>query len=289
MCNFVKGAQIVSTTAARPFRTSTRLKRRICRMHFTLLVPGALVPSGWAKELAQALKAPCLSARLARARRHTELIAPDRLRGAAHLAWLHPQLFGHADPGRSDAPTAAYAFAALSGQRPASGLQLFHADPVHFGFARDHLVVETLDDAGDDEIAALLEAANETCTAQNVQLRKVGSHCFLSVEGRWELVTTPRAVAWGRPLDTVLPTGADATRWSRLHNEIQMIWHVHPVNVAREESGRRAISGLWLSGGGTWRVLPPPAFTALHVDAPELQRSRGGRRTAGCKRRRDTD
>jgi hypothetical protein len=254
-------------------------------MHFTLLVPGALVPSGWASELAQALKAPCLSARLARASLESELRAPDEMRGAAHLAWLSPRIFGQAVAAKSDAPTAPYAFAALSGRPPASVTLIFHADPVHFGFARDHLVVETLDDAVEDEISALLDAAKEVCAAQDVRLQRVGGHSFLSVEDPWDLVTTSRAAAWGRPVDAVLPTGVDATRWSRLHNEIQMIWHAHPVNLERERSGQRAINGLWLSGGGTWQPLPKLAFTSLNVDAPELQgaAAAAGMRLAGAE------
>lgn len=243
-------------------------------MHFTLLLPGALVPSGWAVELAGAVQAPCLQARLARAALISEMRAPDSLSGGAHLAWLNPRLF--AAPGDvgavgADASTAPYALAALSGQAPAADAQVFHADAVHFGFARDHLVVEALDDASEDELAALLQAARAACAEHGAQLLRAGGRGFLSVAPRWELTTTPGALIFGRSASAVLPKGPDAKRWSRLHNEIQMIWHTHPVNAEREAKGQRAINGLCLSGGGHWRRLPAPGFTALHADAPELQ------------------
>ena len=50
-----------------------------------------------------------------------------------------------------------------------------------------------------------------------------------------------------------MPTdqGSGAARqWLRVANEIQMTWHGHPVNEAREERGQLAVNALWLSGTG---------------------------------------
>ena len=41
-------------------------------------------------------------------------------------------------------------------------------------------------------------------------------------------------------LRDLLPMGPDAGTWRRWQNEIQMLMHEHPVNVARERDGKRA-------------------------------------------------
>ncbi len=44
--------------------------------------------------------------------------------------------------------------------------------------------------------------------------------------------------------------------WRRILNEIQMVWHNHPVNEARLERGLPAINGVWLYGGAPgWQPL----------------------------------
>jgi hypothetical protein len=55
----------------------------------------------------------------------------------------------------------------------------------------------------------------------------------------------------GEYLTPHLPRGADARHYLKLINEVQMLMHSHPVNLARESDGRLAVNGLWLWGGGT--------------------------------------
>lgn len=52
-----------------------------------------------------------------------------------------------------------------------------------------------------------------------------------------------------RPIDSGLPRHALARGGRQLINEIQMLWHVHPLNAQRETQGLAPINGLWLSGG----------------------------------------
>lgn len=237
-------------------------------MHLTLLLAGALVPGALAEELAGAVKAPHLAARLARAALIDDITAVAPLRGAAHLAWLNPRIFGS----NVDAPTAPYAFAALSGDRPRAGLQLFHADFVHLGFARDHLVVESLVvPPSVVERAALRAAADPVLHSAGVRLVEASTTDFLQSEAQWRLSTVPLSAALGGPASMLLTGGDDAVRWSRLHNEIQMIWHSHPVNQAREQRGEEPVNGVWLHGGGVWEPLPTPPFSAVRSDAPELR------------------
>ena len=51
------------------------------------------------------------------------------------------------------------------------------------------------------------------------------------------------------------PQDAAVRPWRRLFNEVQMLWFDHPVNLAREAQGERAVNGLWLFGGGRMEQL----------------------------------
>jgi hypothetical protein len=66
---------------------------------------------------------------------------------------------------------------------------------------------------------------------------------------------TTRAIAGvvGQSVDPCLPRGEAAAAWHALLNEVQMLFHAHPVNAAREQRGEPAINSLWFWGGG---VLP---------------------------------
>ena len=59
---------------------------------------------------------------------------------------------------------------------------------------------------------------------------------------------TPDA-ACGHNIDVWSPNGGSARDWRRLQNEVQMLWHQHPLNDAREQNNHPRINGLWLWGG----------------------------------------
>ena len=68
-----------------------------------------------------------------------------------------------------------------------------------------------------------------------------------------EIKTTLPCIAAGKNIHPFLPQGADAGKWRATLNEVQMLLHDHPVNLARESAGELAINSVWFSGGG---VLP---------------------------------
>jgi len=248
-------------------------------MHFTLLVPGALLPGELAVALTESLNTPHLKARLARATEGATEEATEVERGvssrtgAAHLNWLANKLFGQPAP----VPTAPYAYTQLAG-KPAPAY-VWHADPVHIEVARDHLLVQALgnDRLTLEESGPLLAAANEFASAADCEFVGVGEHCFLLSESEWQIDA--------RPLSTVIegtvemPTGRDAQIWNRLHNDIQMAWHAHDANAEREVKGMRTINAIWLHGGGRWKALAPIEFAQVHSDAPEWQ---GAAQAAGA-------
>ena len=60
----------------------------------------------------------------------------------------------------------------------------------------------------------------------------------------------------GKDIREFLPGGPDGKFWHRTLNEIQMLLHHHPVNVAREQRGELAVNSIWPWGGG---MLPGEA------------------------------
>ena len=230
-------------------------------MHVTLLLPGALLPREVVDALAEPLAQTALAALLARA----DLVGDSETAAPAHLAWLAEHLFQQAMP----LATAPYAYAALAGAAPTREV-LWHADPVHLEVARDHLVVTPLAaPPSDDEASALIDAANTLAAAMEARLIRAADRWFLQSGRPWDLDTEPLSVALGRPVPDALPRGADTGRWNRLLTEIQMTWHTHPVNEAREARGEPTINSLWLHGGGTWSPLKRGAYGAVLADAPE--------------------
>ena len=76
--------------------------------------------------------------------------------------------------------------------------------------------------------------------------------------GRWRvtgnlppdtLLPSPAAVA-DQDLADWWPTGDAWRPWRKLVNELQMLWHMDPVNEARTQAGLTPVNGLWLYGGG---------------------------------------
>lgn len=69
----------------------------------------------------------------------------------------------------------------------------------------------------------------------------------------------------GRNVDPWLSPDPRARLLARLQNEVQMLWHAHPLNAAREARGELAVNSVWLSGCGTADGLREPE--GLVVDA----------------------
>jgi len=59
---------------------------------------------------------------------------------------------------------------------------------------------------------------------------------------------SPEALA-GQSIAGWWPDADAWLAWRRILNEIQMVWHDHPVNEARIECGLPPINGVWLYGG----------------------------------------
>lgn len=82
---------------------------------------------------------------------------------------------------------------------------------------------------------------------------------------------TPAAMAEMR-LSDWWPQEDSLREWRRLLNEIQMVWHEHPVNLARAERGELPINSLWLFGGAQgWSATQTLTATYEGLHTPYLQ------------------
>lgn len=215
-----------------------------------LLVPH-LFPGGRLREAVQALRLPALETLVARGERVTcaddgvEAALCEALGIARQQDWPVAPLTLLADGG---APEAFY---------------WLRADPVHLRLLRDRIVLAgsgALHVSRDD--ASALAATVQAHFGAEFQPDPVHpQRWYLKYARPPELTTTSPSVAAGRNIEPLQPQGAGSRHMRALLNEVQMLFHAHPVNAAREARGEPAVTSLWVWGGGT---LPP---------APAVRRS----------------
>jgi hypothetical protein len=247
-------------------------------MRCFVVVPGALVPAPLsAAIIAQAQQQGAvghLERLLARSTVHAYTELPYEFARAPHMAWIWKQFSD-----RDDQPVTAPYVAQMLANELASGLtqgfnegltggitegpvptSLWHCDPVHIAFARDHLLLTDLGAAplSDEETRALLPSAHAAALEQASQLTVIGGHWFLALDPPWDIEAVSLAAALDTSVQEVLPRGDDAWRWRKLLTEVQIAWHAHPVNDARAEQDVPLVNGLWLHGGGAHSALDSP-------------------------------
>jgi hypothetical protein len=237
-------------------------------VRWTVVLPGALLPSPIAADVLAGAATPWLARALARAK--VEPVQDAATPCAPHLAWLWRRFGGEGAP-----VTAPYALRALD-EAADPGLHCWHLDPVHFSFARDHLLVMPPDAPAapqeEEALAAQLqEALADVLAADGPLLHRHRGHWLLTLAQPWSLQATPLDGALGQPAHEHWPAGADAARWRRLLNEVQMRWHALPSSEQREARDRQPVNALWLHGGGTWRALPARPFAAVADSDPVLR------------------
>jgi hypothetical protein len=138
--------------------------------------------------------------------------------------------------------------------------------PVHLHATRDHLILmgQNQIDLTETESTELLKAALPFIE-QDFQssILYQGKHYWFIPAGPFaSLASYSVDQAHGRNIDWWMPrdTNEDgiAKRWRKLQNEIQMLWHIDPVNEEREQRGIPSINSLWISGIGKLSDLQVP-------------------------------
>ena len=140
--------------------------------------------------------------------------------------------------------------------------------PVHLHATRDHLILmgQNQIDLTQSESAELLKAALPFIEEdfQNTPLLQGQHYWFVPAGPFTKLESYSIDQAHGRNIDWWMPRDTNeegiAKRWRKLQNEIQMLWHIDPVNEEREQRGMPSINSLWISGIGKLSdVQAPPA------------------------------
>jgi len=135
------------------------------------------------------------------------------------------------------------------------------------------------------EAHALIADINLHWREAGLEIQALGStRWYLHLPAAPNLRTTPLDQMDGEYLTPHLPRGADARYYLKLINEVQMLMHAHPVNLARENEGRPAVNGLWLWGGGNLAdsIVERNAKTTLDLVAGNDFELRALARHAGC-------
>ena len=220
-------------------------------MHCELIVPGLFTQASGAR-------APSLELLLARAR-------GSSAESVSLEAWLQDAF------GLEDAPLAAGALTrAATGGDPAQECW-GRADPVHLRLMRDRLVVvpSAAFSLTGEEAAALVESLNRHF-AGRIELQAVqASRWCARLEHGFALRAETPLEAAGRDADRALREGGEAAhRWSRLLNEMQMLLHSHPVNLAREQRGELQVNSVWLWGVGAAPRVPASPWQSVSADDP---------------------
>jgi len=130
---------------------------------------------------------------------------------------------------------------------------IMRADPVYL--RADQSILRLFDA---DTFSVTQAEADELVTAFNAFYRERGWQLQAPCPRRWYLTlaappamtTTAVSQLGGQDIDAFLPQGEDAADWHRILNEVQMLFHAHPVNAAREQRGEPVINSLWFWGGG---------------------------------------
>lgn len=247
-------------------------------LHF--LLPFALPAAAEGAAVLPARATPALDTLLRYASRRDRVLGEDFQRSLPHESWLAAQygLIGPNDDG--DAPIAPYMLLADGGVP--GDARWACVQPVHVQIAHDHLVLI------DPENLALPDTEAETLLAHvRPVIASLGLTLVTPTPLRWYISDPADAVekgafvlgevigasplrAAGRSIEIWLPhdaaTGKRSRAWMKLQNEIQMAWHEHPVNEAREARRQLAANSVWLHGQGTLKPVRRP-FSAVFSHA----------------------
>jgi len=201
---------------------------------------------------------------LSRSRQHAE--------SGRDLASTLGRLFGHGVAADREIPAAALTWLADTGQ--SSGAWLMRADPVHL--RADQSCLRLFDS---HSFTITREEADALVAAFNAYYRDAGLMLAAPQPQRWylslpqppALQTLPPDRVAGQDIDPCLPRGTEAARWHALLNEIQMLFHSHPVNAAREQRGAPPINSIWPWGGGCLPEQRQPRVARLLAEHPLAQ------------------
>lgn len=154
--------------------------------------------------------------------------------------------------------------------------------PVHLHATRDHLILmaQSQIDLTTEESTKLLEIVRPFIEEDfGCKVLFQGQRDWFIPAGPFtKLATHTIDQAHGRNIDWWMPRDTheigSAKLWRKLQNEIQMLWHIDPVNEARAQRGLPSINSLWISGIGKLEDIQIPELfgniTQIYGEHPLL-------------------
>ena len=148
---------------------------------------------------------------------------------------------------------------------------ILRADPVHLRADQSclHLFDSHTFPVTQDEADALAAAVTKFYAHLGWQLQAVcPQRWYLTLSSVPAITTWPVMQVAGQDIDPCLPQGRDAADWHAILNEVQMLLHNHPVNIAREQRGEPVINSLWFWGGGELPTTVQTEFMRVASNHP---------------------
>jgi len=239
-------------------------------MHVELVTPGLFPTQELLQEAFDGLRPPTLELLVARGR-------IERRPRQGFEAWL-AEAFGL----EGDAlPAGALTVLADPSDGAADVACWMRADPVHLRLAHDHLAL-----VPSAAFALTRSEADALCEALNAHFAGVLTitpssrrpECWTArLEGaalpsnRPPLEAASDSVELDLRAQSELADAGDAKRAHALVNEVQMLLHEHPVNVAREARGEPAVNSIWFWGAGALPSRVEGRWRSLSADEPLAQ------------------
>ncbi|WP_229262880.1 hypothetical protein [Duganella radicis] len=189
--------------------------------------------------------------------RHTALnykVFDNDSRVLPHEAWLAHALGLASAPDQPDtgAPLATAVMRGCGLHAEAAEGHWFMLQPAHVQISRTHMLLSDLRGVqlNEADSRGLYDLARPYC-------EEIGKPLLHGAPGLWFLraddwaglrTASPDATST-QSMSDWLPEGDHARDFRKLQNEIQMLWHEHPINQARQARGLQAINSCWLWGG----------------------------------------
>lgn len=240
----------------------------------SLLIPGALPPSNVAKDLLAQVEQHCpvLVERLKMLVATVQELAPEHT-GCTPFEAVRLQQMGYSPSAGANLGTGLAALHA-GVKNPAETVWLAELSAISVGREGATIAHPASFEVTTHEADALFDAvsglwADRAISALPINARQWRIWLDPSASTR---SLTPAAMAEMRLTDW-WPQEDSLREWRRLLNEIQMVWHEHPVNLARAERGEVPINSLWLFGGAQgWSPSQPALQTT--VETPNRLRAK---------------
>jgi len=216
--------------------------------HITLVLPFALPLPEFAPDLIRAMNTPALALLLSRTSSATRKRTAEHTHALPHETWLARAL-GLGAAGSVDVAVAAMRGFGLEHD----GGNWYIVSPGHIQIARTHLTMADTRQVplADADSRALFSTAAELCESIGHALRYGDAQTWFLRADDWTgfETATPDTVV-NMDLTDFMPKGQPALAYRRLQNEVQMAWHAHPVNTARETRRLPIVNAFWVWGAG---------------------------------------